>query len=349
MLSGFALPSLRERLLHHLEPPRTWHYRAQQVRLWPIVLPALLLFFSVIAFLVHTNYDSATCTEQLHYDRWQGAVSQAQGCKAVDSITTDWTRWLLQDQLETPPLLPMYGIPTVDVSFASSTDGYDVYSPLGGECGLNETQVESLTEVDVHVQAVNYSTQPGMQRYHVFLFMAATFHTGTQLYVNIASLVPFTFSPYLRDGAARYSYQREHEANTSAIQVRSTTWVNGTAQVTAIVQLLYVELLPTVLQIYMVKACSDYASKQHLQSCVVCTKTSPATITWIIVLGIVQAITSIATISAWLIRHCNKDKVIKEEPCGAVDSSDDQQPPALPMQELVESRSRNDLRQQLLS
>ena len=312
---GSRWVQLQERLLSHLEPARTWRYEVQRVRLWPVLLPALLLFFSVLAFLIASNCNSVTCLEQLRYARWEGSISEAQGCHAVDSLASDWSPWSLQVQLETPPVLPMYTYPTVDLLSATSLDGRSVYSPTAWECGIERTTVTALPSIQVNVVRVNFSDQPpsDVRRYKIYLLVDAVI-PDVHLTVSIASMVSDQWGTYLRSGSGNFSYRAaDVDNNGTGFRVLNTTWVGPYAQVAFVVEHLYVHLLPLAMRLWLVPACGDYALKQHLQSCRVCSKTSPVTIAWIIVLGVVQAITGIASMSAWLIRRYNKDKVIKEE------------------------------------
>ena len=292
---------------------------------------------------VTTNAHSATCSEQLRYERWEGPLTEAQRCRAVESISQDWSLFALHDQLETPPLLPMYTFPTVDVSTMEVRQEGSVYSPVFSDCTENATRPLALPLINVSLSTHIFPSNPTVTRYRIFILIAAVY-PHSELLLNLQSWIPANYTRYLAAGSASFSHCLCN--GTADFRLLSTSWTGPYASITGNVLNLYVRLLPQLLNLWMLQACADFALKRHLQSCLVCTKTSPATITWIIVLGIVQAITSIATVTAWLIRKCNRDKVITEEDSHAAHPQQLQQ--QMQQQEMT-AHQHNNLRQLLLN
>ena len=290
MLSGAPL---RAHLLTYCEPPRTIHYDAQRATLWPIVLPAFCALCTVLAFIVVSNHDSAVCSEQLRFERWQGAASEARGCRAVDSIS-QWTLYATNFFLSHPDAFPMFSFPSMNAEEESP------WNPTS-------CTVDGGFPIAYHRWTINVTRRSYLNgSLDVVMAGHVRWPGDVSIFVWIVGQVPAAMNQYLLPGVVRADSEPYSPNNTRV--TGSTFPVNTTVVRNFLV--LYLDAPHLLLTYAYTSACVEYSLKKHLQSCYECAPSSPASITSIIVLGVLQALAVTWRVTLWLLHHCNRGHML---------------------------------------
>jgi hypothetical protein len=258
-----------------------------------------------IILLVVSNYNSGTCSEAAVFEYWT-KDSLAAGCTVYDHVNPDWTA--------PAPIMTLNGaFPAMTVEFATAAasykdrHSYGAYLPVPGDSALESTVVAfQFVDIDLRDQ----SAKDGSDTLYVRISAISIF-PRFQIHCALAGYVRPRAMQSLQPGYLELGpYTVNWTAPLSNVNILRTNYNNSAA---ALVLSRFYENFPLVISTFTSYAFLDFQTSRHIQRCNVCIAGSPVSISWIIIIGSIQAFAIINKITGWCIRSYNR-KASEEPP-----------------------------------
>ena len=282
------LPAVRAFVVSQLEPPLTWRY-GPELRLWPFLSSCVAAIIASFIFLVVTNYNSQSCQDALQFDNWRETA--AARCRLLEDATGDWTllmqQWpprLASANLFVAPKVVALPEPPEQRPFAPYDCDADSMLPTGFRF------LVQISDVSAGIWYVS---------------VLARLQFDPPLIVVMRGFVPDEYYRLMADGGIIVSVSNfsTNSSQWRPVIVNSTFASPGTAN---LVLLMYGRVVPSQLHLMLVAACGNFVLSKHLMECRTCTQDSWVTIGWLIVLGCVQAVTLIYSITRCCLHSHNR-------------------------------------------
>jgi hypothetical protein len=295
-LSALSAP-LRGVIVAQYPPALQWSAgHGQQLRVWPVVCAAVLTFVLVLALLVLSNYDTAVCEEGVVYDLWTDE-RRSSGCKMYDVIQDEWV-----------PYIAVSSIP-YDLNLISAHVEQDVRT--GAHPLFQPTYAISRAELSPHsVQFAAITVHYKADALSVNTVAVYDFPHFSLLLLFIGTALPADAAHLSQLGLVDGDAGARLLLNSSAIN--RTDPLNGlnvesnvNASITSFLLQRYYAPLPAIVDGAILSTFNKFAGSRHIQHCTVCIKASPVSITWIIILGVVQAVSLINVFAGYCLRRLN--------------------------------------------
>ena len=298
------LPVLRDAVIDHFRPlPRWPERRRHSLRIAPCMLTASLAFGCAVLFLLVTNHDSRTCNEAVVFEYWS-EERRLSGCKMYDSLQADWlARLQAQD------------FPNISITYARGqqllpqdrTDrGAAFYQPTSlPPAYSNYTRPIAIPQLELRFQPVNGALLVNVDA--VLHFAEFDFQQDIVGFI----LQPGTLASL--DGIVTVSTDRVNWADPLD---NLTVTVNPEGDLklqAAALRLLYWPLMVQQEQ-FMDLAYDAFLDSRHIMHCDVCLPESAVSIAWIVLLGTLQAASTIGALTGYCIRRCNPEDEEADRP-----------------------------------
>ena len=277
------------------------------MRLWAVVSVGCAALLCALAVLVWSNWGAETCDEEVQFDWWT-EERRAAGCVMYDELSDS-------DQL---------------LSRLVEDDAIPHLSLLSAELSQNATQTpyqptELIPWTSLSLQSIPYARfvfHPLSQGVLVDLTVDGVYPDfGLRVH-----LVGFTKdSPLVEQGGivmVTAPVIDRHDPLFNLTVASSATPAYNSSTLQAILTDFYAPMSYVLLIAYEASA-FHFMAVRHIMRCIVCVRENPISVTWIVVLGVLQAAATISSVTGYCIRRCNRGL---EEEVVALTAHHQQQP-----------------------